>query len=75
VALISQAPVVVAPGLSGGGEITSAWWTQNIAGLFQDACDKKGSHSFTPLYALSVIRKKGFFKRDSPVPDPEDDDL
>ena len=58
-----------------GGKIGATWWTQNMSGLFRDACDCTGSHSYTPLYMLKKIRKKGLLRRESPVPDPEDDDL
>lgn len=73
VALLATAPTPSAATV--GGEIGATWWTQNLSGLFRDACDPNGSHSYTPLYMLKKIRKKGLLRRESPVPDPEDDDL
>jgi len=65
----------VHPEVTAGGAVEAVWWTQNIAGVHRHACDKSGSYSYTPLYTLQTVRKKGILRRDSPVPDPEGDDL
>ena len=46
-----------------------------MSGLCRYACDPNGSYGYTPLYMLKKIRKKGLLRRESPIPDPEDDDL
>ena len=51
------------------------WQTQNTSGLFRNACHPNGSYTYTPLYMLQKVRKKGFLRRDSPVPEPEGDDV
>jgi len=63
------------PPATPSGEIRASWWAQNRSGLFRDACDTSGSNSYTPLYALKKIWRPGIFRRESPVPDREDDDL
>ena len=73
VALVATTPTPLAATV--GGEIGATWWTQNMSGLFRDACDPNGSYNYTPLYMLKKIRRKGLLRRESPVPDPEDDDL
>jgi len=73
VALVARAPTP--SGATVGGEIGANWLTQNMGGLCRYACDPNGSYSYTPLYMLKKIRKKGLLRRESPVPDPEDDDL
>ena len=71
-ALIGKIPLAVASGLTAGGEIGAAWWTQNMTGLFRHACDPIGSYSYMPLYSLKRIRKPGLLDR---APVPEGDDL
>jgi len=61
------------PPMAAGGETKFGWWSQNTTGLLRSACDKE--YSYTPLYVLKQIRKKGILRRDRQVPDPEDDDL
>jgi hypothetical protein len=73
VALMGAVPVN--PALIAGGGIEASWWNQNTTGVFRCACDSKGSYRYTPLYLLKDIRKKGFLRRDSPVPEPEGDDV
>jgi len=75
VALIGSGPLPGAPGVTAGGEISAAWWAQNTTGLFRDACDKDGLENYTPLYTLKKIRKPRLRRRESPVPEPEGDDL
>jgi len=75
VALLGSLPVPVAPAVAAGGKIGASWWSQGASGLFRDACDPSGSLSYTPLCTLKKIRRKGLVRRESPVPDPEDDDL
>jgi len=71
VALVAAASTPA--GATVGGEMGAAWWTQNMSGLFRDACHYE--YSYTPLYMLKKIRRKGLLRRESPVPDPEGDDL
>jgi hypothetical protein len=73
VALVGAAPI--SPGATVGAEIGTSWWTQNTSGLFRDACDRSGSCIYTPLYNLKRLRRPGLLRRDSPAPDPKDDDL
>ena len=73
VALVAKAPTP--SGATVGGEIGANWLTQNMSGLCRYACDPNGSYSYTPLYMLKKIRKKGLLRRESPVPEPEGDDL
>jgi hypothetical protein len=75
VALVGNIPLPAASTIGAGGEIRAAWWTQNTTGLFREAFDSTGSDSYTPLFTLKRIRKRGLLRRDSPVPDPEGDDL
>lgn len=62
-------------GIAVGGEVGATWWSRNMSGMFREACDRNGSNSYTPLYTLKKIRQKHLLRRESPVPDPEDDDL
>lgn len=71
-ALLATAPLPVAP-VSAGGSIESSWWNQNTSGLYRCGSDKE--YTYTPLYVLKRIRKPGLLRRDSPVPEPKDDDL
>jgi hypothetical protein len=73
VAFVETIPVH--PEVTVGGAVDALWWTQNTTGVHRHACDKSGSYSYTPLYTLQTVRKKGILRRDSPVPDPEGDDL
>jgi len=72
-ALVGTIPVT--PAATARGEIGASWLGQNRSGLFRDACDSSGSNSYTPLYTLKKIWRPGIFRRESPVPDREDDDL
>ena len=63
------------PGIAVGFEAGATWWSRNIVGIFREACDRNGLHKYTPLYTLKKIRQKHLLRRESPVPDPEDDDL
>jgi hypothetical protein len=62
-------------GITVGGEMEATWWSRNVSGMFREACDRNGLYSYTPLYTLQKIRQKHLLRRESPVPDPEDDDL
>ena len=57
------------------GDAEATWWTRNKGGMFREACDPNGSNNYTPLYILKKLRQKHLLRRESPVPDPEDDDL
>jgi len=72
-ALIGTMPTPT--GVSVGVEMGASWWSRHMGGLFREACDRNGLHSYTPLYTLKKIRQKHLLRRESPVPDPEDDDL
>lgn len=63
------------PGTTVNGEVGAAWWSRNMGGMFREACDRNGQYNYTPLYTLKKIRQKHLLRRESPVPDPEDDDL
>jgi len=71
VALVATAPTPSAAAV--GGEIGATWWTQNKNEEFRGACDPNGSYSYTPLYMLKKIRKKGLLRRESPVLIENDD--
>jgi hypothetical protein len=73
VALLGTVPVN--PVITVAGGIDGLWWTQHSTGVFRCAGDSTGSYPYTPLYTLKSIRKKGILNRESPVPDPEGDDL
>jgi hypothetical protein len=60
-------------GVTVGIDIQSGWLNQNTAGVLRVACGDE--YSYTPLFSLKRIRKKGLLRRDRPVPDFEDDDL
>jgi len=62
-------------GIIVGVEAGATWWSRNMGGLFRKACDRDGLHKYTPLYTLQKIGEKHLLRRESPVPDPEDDDL
>ena len=72
-ALIGATPTP--PGIAVGAEAGASWWSRNMCGMFREACDRNGLHSYAPLYTLKKIRQKYLLRRESPVPDPEDDDL
>ena len=72
-ALIGTAPTPA--GLPAGGGVEASWWSRNMGGMFREACDRNGLYNYTPLYALKKVRQKHLLRRESPVPDPEDDDL
>lgn len=72
-ALIGTMPTP--PNIAVGVEAGATWWSRNMCGMFREACDRNGLHSYTPLYTLKKIRQKYLLRRESPVPDPEDDDL
>ena len=72
-ALIGTVPTP--SGIAVGGEVGATWWSRNMSGLFREACDRNGLYSYTPLYALKKIRGEHLLRRESPVPDPMDDDL
>jgi hypothetical protein len=72
-ALIGSAPTPA--GITVGADVGVSWWSQNVSGMFRQACDPKGLYSYTPLYTLQKIRQKHLLRRESPHPDPEDDDL
>jgi len=64
------------PDIAVGAEVEATWWSRNTAGgTFRADCDRNGLPSFAPLYTLKKIRQKHLLRRESPVPDPEDDDL
>ena len=63
------------PGIAVGVEVGTSWWSRNMVGIFREACDRNGLHKYTPLYTLKKIRQKHLLRRESPRPDPEDDDL
>jgi len=70
-ALLVAAPQPGAVASVGGG---SKWWKKNATGLLRSACDN--AYSFSPLFALKKIPKKGFtLFRDGQVATPEGDDL
>jgi len=71
VALVATAPTPSAATVD--GESGATWWTQNISGEFRNACDRNGSYSYTPLYMLKKIRKKGLLRRESPFLIENDD--
>jgi hypothetical protein len=73
VALVGKIPTP--PSVTTDGTIGASWWTQNTSGLFRHACDSSGSYSYTPLYTLKTIRKKGILRRESPTPSPVNDEL
>jgi len=72
-ALIGTMPTP--PGIAVDVEVGATWWSRNMGGMFREACDRNGLHNYTPLYTLKKIRQKHLLRRESPVPDPEDDDL
>jgi len=72
-ALIGSAPTPA--GITVGADVGVSWWSKNVSGMFRQACDPKGLYSYTPLYTLQKIRQKHLLRRESPRPDPEDDDL
>ncbi|KAJ6532885.1 hypothetical protein DFH09DRAFT_1043901 [Mycena vulgaris] len=67
-ALLAKTPLPVAPLFSAGGEIAGSWWCKTGAGVFRHGAAPPGTDSFTPLFALKRIRKKGFLRG------PQDDD-
>lgn len=72
-ALIGTMPTP--PGIAVTGEVGATWWGRNMSGMFREGCDRDGLNKYTPLYTLKKIRQKHLLRRESPVPDPEDDDL
>ena len=54
-----QAPV--------GGDAEANWQSQSKGGMFQQACDPNGLYNYTPSHCM--------LRRESPVPNSEDDDL
>jgi hypothetical protein len=74
-ALIGSAPTPA--DITVGCDVGASWWSQNVSGMFRQACDPKGLYNYTPLYTLQKVRRKHLFlwRRESPTPDPEDDDL
>jgi len=72
-ALIGTTPTP--PGITVGANVGTSWWSRNMSGMFRQASDPNGSYNYTPLYILKKIRPEHLLRRDSPVPDPEDDDL
>uniref|UniRef100_A0A8H7XTA0 Uncharacterized protein n=1 Tax=Psilocybe cubensis TaxID=181762 RepID=A0A8H7XTA0_PSICU len=74
-ALLGSAPIPHVPGVSAGARVGIEWWSQFTTGLFRHGREPQGEDSFTPLYMLKEIRKKGWFKRGLPPPVYEGDDL
>jgi len=74
-ALIGTVPIPSGIPASVGAEVEATWWSRNMSGMFREACDRNGLDNYAPLYALKKIRQKHLLRRESPVPDPEDDDL
>ena len=72
-ALIGTMPAP--PGIDVGIKVDATWWNRNMGGIFGGECDPNGLHNYTPIYILKKIRQKHLLRRESPVPDPEDDDL
>ena len=72
-ALIGTTPTP--PGIAAGFEAGAFWWSRNMSGMFREASEPNGLYKYTPLYTLKKIRQKHLLRRESPVPDPEDDDL
>lgn len=78
-ALIGTMPTPPGTGIGVGVKVPvgATWWNRNcnMGGIFRGDCDPNGLHNYTPLYILKKIRQKHLLRRESPVPDPEDDDL
>jgi len=72
-ALIGTAPTPA--GIAVGADVGATWWSQNVSGMFRQASERNGLYNYTPLYTLQKIRQKYLLRRESPTPDPEDDDL
>ena len=72
-ALIGTLPTL--PGIAIGVGVGAAWWSQKMSGMYREGCDRNGLYNYTPLYTLKKIRQKHLLRRESPVPEPEGDDL
>jgi len=72
-ALIGTTPTP--PGVAVGGNVGGKWWSRNMSGMFRQASDPNRLYKYTPLYILQKTRPHYLFRRESPVPAPEDDDL
>jgi len=76
-ALLGSTPTPI-PAMTAGGGIGVEWWVGNVTGTYRAACDPVGLHSYAPLYVLKQRRKsilERLLHRDSPMPEPEGDDL
>ncbi|KAG9034634.1 hypothetical protein FRB95_012954 [Tulasnella sp. JGI-2019a] len=75
-ALGAKVPVPAPPGVGTGGEFDGGWWTHTGSGVWKQGGQKGGEDNFTPLFTLKQVRKPFLsFRRDSPPPVREKDDL
>ncbi|KAF7334622.1 hypothetical protein MVEN_02292500 [Mycena venus] len=62
-ALLASTPLPI-PVISAGGSIEAKWYSQTGAGVFRHGCAPLGpgqSYSFTPLFVIKRLRKRGTF--------------
>ncbi|KAJ6604910.1 hypothetical protein B0H10DRAFT_2077692 [Mycena sp. CBHHK59/15] len=74
-ALLATSPIPVTPLISAGGEIGGSWWSETGAGVFRHGCAPPETYSFTPLFVLKRVRKKGFIPYRGTPSTQEADDL
>ena len=72
-ALHVTTPIPDVPGVIAGGQVSGGWWKEHDAGVYQDAYHPTGLNMFVPLFRLKTIPKRRWY-RDSPPPEPVDDD-
>lgn len=62
--------------VSAGGELSPGWFAKTGNGILKKGGHAEGDDSFRPLFTLKKIRKPFIsYRRDSPPPKRENDDL